>query len=122
MYTSEIKHKTPGKFGMLIGKVQSLFNPPTNTEWATVLVPHSHCSLRENPKFCKILDLKITYLKKIFEYYFSFISAIVIQAWHSEVKTSQNCIYFLRENSQNLRQKCSERLNEPPVPGSITSK
>jgi hypothetical protein len=51
------------------------------------LVPHSQCSLSENPNFCKILDPKITDLKKIVNLYFCLMFAIIIQAWHSKVKT-----------------------------------
>jgi hypothetical protein len=36
--------------------------------------------------FCKILDLKITHLKKNFGNIFCLISAFVIQTWHSKVK------------------------------------
>jgi hypothetical protein len=54
---------------------------------------HSHQVLIHNahfgkiPSFCKILDLKITHLKEMFDLYFCLSSAIVIQAWHSKVKT-----------------------------------
>jgi hypothetical protein len=56
--------------------------------------------------FSKILT--ITHLKKNF----CSISAIVIQAWYSKVKTitllHKNYMYFIRENSQNLSQKLCE--------------
>ncbi len=35
------------------------------------MVPHSQCSLRENPKFLQNLELKITQLIKNFEYFFN---------------------------------------------------
>ncbi len=60
-------------------------------------------------RFCKISDLKITHLEIIFYKYFCLIFAILIQAWHSKKKnfytTTQNCVYFLKNNFQNLCQK-----------------
>jgi hypothetical protein len=47
-------------------------------------------ALMKNPKFFLIFDLKtlkIRHPEKIFDSYFCFLSAIVIQAWHSKVKT-----------------------------------
>jgi hypothetical protein len=48
------------------------------------LIHNAH--LRKIQSFCKILDPKITNLTKIFDNIFCYISAIVIQAWHSKVK------------------------------------
>jgi hypothetical protein len=49
------------------------------------LMPHSQCSLRENPMFWQNVWSKNNRLKE--EYYFCLISAIVIQVWDSKVKT-----------------------------------
>jgi hypothetical protein len=49
------------------------------------LIHNAH--LGKISSFCKILDLKITHLKKNFDWYFCLISATVIQAWHSKAKT-----------------------------------
>jgi hypothetical protein len=51
------------------------------------LVPHSQCSLWENPKFLQNFKFKNNKLREISKYYFCLISAIVIQAWHLKVKT-----------------------------------
>jgi hypothetical protein len=72
------------------------------------LIHNAH--LGKIPSFCKILHPKITHLKKFFYKYFCLLSAIVIQAWHSKVKTITLlhkivCTYFKWENSRNLRQK-----------------
>jgi hypothetical protein len=56
-------------------------------ELTAVLVPHSQCSLRENPKFLQNFRYKNNKLKKKFRLIFCLMSAIVIQAWHSKVKT-----------------------------------
>jgi hypothetical protein len=41
------------------------------TVLAQDLMPHSQCSLRENPEFfIKVLDLKIIHLMEMFHYYF----------------------------------------------------
>jgi hypothetical protein len=64
-------------------------------------VPNSQYSLGENPKFFKVLDLKITRLKKNFDKHFCLLPAIVIQACHSKVKTITllcKIVYLLREN------------------------
>jgi hypothetical protein len=75
--------------------------------WSWCRIHNAH--LEKIPSFCKILDPKITHLEKNFDYYFCLISAIVIQTWHSKVKTiillHRNCMYFIRGNSQKLRQK-----------------
>ena len=44
------------------------------------LIHNAH--LRKFLSFCKILDINITYLKCILNYFFDFMSAIVIEAWH----------------------------------------
>jgi hypothetical protein len=43
-------------------------------------VAHSQCSLRENPKFCKILDLRKIHLKEMFDYFIHKIYTIVFMA------------------------------------------
>jgi hypothetical protein len=45
-----------------------------------LLVPHSQCSLGENPKFFQNFDLKVTQLKEIFCHNFYLISTIVFLA------------------------------------------
>jgi hypothetical protein len=59
----------------------------------------------KNPSFFKSLDQKITHQKKIFDQYFLRISAIKIQACKNYPCKSQNCVYFAKENLQNLSQK-----------------
>jgi hypothetical protein len=49
-------------------------NPPT----ARCLIHNAH--LGKIIDFCKILDLKITYLKKKFDQYICLISAVIIKA------------------------------------------
>jgi hypothetical protein len=51
------------------------------------LVSHSQCSLRENPKFLQNFTSKNNTLKENIWKYFYLISAIVIPAWNSQVKT-----------------------------------
>jgi hypothetical protein len=50
-------------------------------------VPHLQCSLRKIPKFCKILNLKITHFEKNYDQYFGLISDISILAWKKKQKT-----------------------------------
>jgi hypothetical protein len=52
---------------------------------ATTLLTRLGASLRKNLKFLQ--NLKTKHLKKIFDKYFCLISAIVIKACHSKVKT-----------------------------------
>jgi hypothetical protein len=51
------------------------------------------------------VDLKITQLEKKFDQYFCLISAIVFQAWHSNIKTSIIFHKTMRISYENLRQK-----------------
>ena len=73
------------------------------------LVLLSQCSLRENPKFCKIWDLKITHLEIIFKLYICLIFTILIWAWHSKIKT----ILFLPKISKTYIKNASF-VNEAP--------
>jgi hypothetical protein len=83
--------------------------------WCLIHIAH----LGKIISFCEILVLKITHLKKNFDYYFCLISAFVIQAWHSEVKT----ITLLHKIARNLDVKipksyvrnARELVNEAPV-------
>jgi hypothetical protein len=63
----------------------TFFNKKNIYHSSWCLIHNAH--LRKTPSFCKILDLKITHLKKNFDEYFCLISATVIQGWHSRVKT-----------------------------------
>jgi hypothetical protein len=63
-------------------------------------VPHSQCSLRETPKFLQNFNKK-TEFKKKFDQYFCLLSAFVIQAWQSKVKTvtllhKMACILYVK--------------------------
>jgi hypothetical protein len=49
-------------------------------------VPHSQCSLRENPKVLQNFRPKNNTLGENFDQYFGSISDITIQAWHSKAK------------------------------------
>jgi hypothetical protein len=51
------------------------------------LVPHSQCSLRENPKFLQNFRFKNNTLRENISLIFLYNIAILIQAWHSKVKT-----------------------------------
>jgi hypothetical protein len=59
------------------------------------------CSLRENPKFFQILELKITHRINFFNLYFYLISTIVIHIWFYKVKTmiltTQMCVFHARK-------------------------
>jgi hypothetical protein len=75
-----------------------------------VLVPHSQCSLRENPKFLQNFRTKNNTLKGIFWLIFLFNishcnSGLAFKSKNYFI-AAQNCVYFIKENSQKLRQKC----------------
>jgi hypothetical protein len=78
------------------------------------LVPHSQCSLRENPKFLQNFKSKNYILKSNFSLIFLFTishcnSGLAFQSKNYYI-TSQNCMYFKWEKSQNLRRKCKWAL------------
>jgi hypothetical protein len=72
-------------------------------------VPHSQCSLRENPKFLQTFRSENNTLKEQFWLIFLFnichcnsgLAFISINYYITE----NNCMYFIRENSQKLSQK-----------------
>jgi hypothetical protein len=70
-------------------------------------VRHSKCSLKENPKFFQNLRSKNNTLREHF--WLIFLSDIAYcnagLAFIVKSITSQNCIYFIRGNSQNLPQQ-----------------
>jgi hypothetical protein len=73
-------------------------------------VPHSQCSLRENLKFLQNLNLKNNLLRANF--YLIFLlnicygnSGLAFKGENYYI-TSQNCMYFIRENSQNASELC----------------
>jgi hypothetical protein len=72
------------------------------------LIHNAH--LEKILSFCKILGLKITHLKKFFLLIFLFNichcnSGLALKS-KSYYIAAQNCMYFIRENSQKLRQNC----------------
>jgi hypothetical protein len=77
-------------------------------------VPHSQSSPRENPSFCKTLDLKIIHLKEMFEYKFHLISTIQCLAWPSKVKTTiyitKLCVLDNQKFTKKLTSKTQVRL------------
>jgi hypothetical protein len=66
--------------------------------------------LRENPIFCKKIDLKITHLKNFFNIFFDICHCNSGLAFKSKnyYISLLNYFYFLKENSQNLSQNTSE--------------
>jgi hypothetical protein len=77
-------------------------------------VPHSQCSLRENPKFLQNFRSKSNTLRE--NSWLIFFLNICRCNSSLEFKSenyslaSQNCMYFLRENSPKLSQKCKWAL------------
>jgi hypothetical protein len=68
--------------------------------------PQGRCiKILEN--FCKILDLKITYLEEQFDWYYYLMSAFVIHVWHSKVKLLYKtlCISKAKISKTNVK-KC----------------
>ena len=74
------------------------------------LVPHSQCSLRENTKFLQKSRPKNNTLTESVCHIFSFnIHHGSLGLTFKSKKLlfmSQNCVYYLRENFQNVCQKC----------------
>jgi hypothetical protein len=76
------------------------------------LVPHSQCSLRKNPKFLQNFRSINNTLKENFNLKFLFNiyhcnSGSVLKSKNYYI-AALNWMYFIRENSQNLRQKHNE--------------
>jgi hypothetical protein len=76
---------------------------------AVDLVPHSQCSPRENPKFLQNLYLKNYILRANFWLIFLLNicycnSGLVFQSQNYYI-AAQNCMYFIKEISQNLSKK-----------------
>jgi hypothetical protein len=75
----------------------------------TNLVPHSQCSLRENPKFLQNFRSKNNTLKEKIWLEFLFNVCHYNSGLSFKIKNyyinSQNCMYFIKENCQNLRLK-----------------
>jgi hypothetical protein len=74
-----------------------------------MLVPHSQCSLWKNPKFWKKFKCKNYTLKENFWLIFLFVvcycnSGLAFKGKNFYI-ASQNCMHFIKENSQNLRQR-----------------
>jgi hypothetical protein len=85
----------------------------TRTSRSRIIKPcqvlHSQCSLRENTKIWKILVSKNNTIKANFSLIFLFTichchSGLAFLSKNHYI-TSQKCMYFKKENSQNLRQK-----------------
>jgi hypothetical protein len=75
----------------------------------TIQVAHSQCSLRENPKLLQNFrpennTIRDTFLLICVFNVYHFNSGLVFKNKNYSI-TSQNCVYFKRENFQNLRQK-----------------
>jgi hypothetical protein len=78
------------------------------------LVPHSQCSLRENPEFLQKFRLKNNSLKEnfwlIFLFHICHYNLGMAFLYKNYYIASQNCVYFIRDNSQSLRQKRKRAL------------
>jgi hypothetical protein len=78
------------------------------------LVPHSECSLKENPRFLQNFRPKNSTLRGNVLLLFSYnIYHSILGLTFKGKKNcfmSQNCVHFLRENFQNVRQNCKEAL------------
>ncbi len=77
-------------------------------------VPHSQCSLRENPKFLRNFSSKNnTLIEKFWLIYLFNIclcnSGLAFRSKNYNI-AEQNCTYFVCENSQKLRQKRKRAL------------
>jgi hypothetical protein len=73
-------------------------------------VPHSQCSLKENPKNLQNYSPKHNTLRNKFKVMFLFeidyfISGLAFKNKNYYIIT-QNCVDLKRQNFQNLRQKC----------------
>jgi hypothetical protein len=78
------------------------------SHWIKML-PHSQCTLRENPKFSQNFRSKNSTLREKFWLLFLFnfshcISGLAFTSKNYYI-AAQNCMYFIRENSQKLCQK-----------------
>ncbi len=79
-----------------------------------LLVPHSQCSLKENPKFLQNFRSKNNTLKEnfwqIFLFYICHCNSGLAFKSKNYFIVAQNCMYFIGENSPKLHQKCKWAL------------